>query len=95
MAPATATQGHLLGLLWLGLAVIGARVRVIRRAEHPNIVDNLTSDEKLMSWDIDHIIEGVKKRLPVRVRQHWVKNPAVDDDGIWWFYTSDDRESPK
>jgi hypothetical protein len=40
-----------------------------------------------MSRDIDHIIEQVSQRLPgVKVQQHWVKNPKVDDDGIWWFY---------
>jgi len=39
--------------------------------------------------DIDQIIDGLKKRIPaVEVRQHWVKNPLVDDDGIWWFYLS-------
>jgi hypothetical protein len=39
-----------------------------------------------MGRDIDQIIEKVKQRLPaVNVRQHWVRNPGVDDDGIWWF----------
>jgi hypothetical protein len=42
-----------------------------------------------MSRDIDQIIEGVQRRRPgVKVQQHWVKNPSVDDDGIWWFYLS-------
>ncbi len=36
--------------------------------------------------DIDQIIQRVKERLPsVTVRQHWVRNPSVDDDGVWWF----------
>src|SRR5262249_18470225 len=40
-----------------------------------------------MSRDIDHIIERVSQRIPgVKVQQHWVKNPKVDDDGVWWFY---------
>jgi hypothetical protein len=40
-----------------------------------------------MTRDIDHIIEGVKRRLPsARFYQHRVKHPSVDDDGIWWFY---------
>lgn len=39
-----------------------------------------------MSRDIDHIINRVEKLLPdVEVWQHQVRNPAVDDDGIWWF----------
>jgi hypothetical protein len=39
-----------------------------------------------MSRDIDQVIEQVSNRLPgVIVWQHWVKNPDVDDDGIWWF----------
>jgi hypothetical protein len=39
-----------------------------------------------MSRDIDRIIEQVKQRLSaVKVQQHWVKNPKVDDDGLWWF----------
>jgi hypothetical protein len=39
-----------------------------------------------MSRDIDEIIERVKTRIPlVRVWQHWVKNPTVDDDGLWSF----------
>jgi hypothetical protein len=39
-----------------------------------------------MSRDIDQIIERVKNRLPaVKVRQHCVTHPGVDDNGIWWF----------
>ena len=39
-----------------------------------------------MSREIDQILERVKQRLPaVQMWQHWVKNPLVDDDGIWWF----------
>ena len=40
-----------------------------------------------MTRDIEHIIEEVKRRLPsVEFHQLRVKNPQVDDDGIWWFY---------
>ena len=40
-----------------------------------------------MSRDIDQIIERVKDRIPaVKVEQYWVKNPRVDDDGVWWFW---------
>jgi hypothetical protein len=43
-----------------------------------------------MSRDIDRVVEQVKQRLPaVKVQQHWVKNPDVDDDGIWWFRLPD------
>jgi hypothetical protein len=39
-----------------------------------------------MSRDIDQIIERVKLRLPdVIVRQHWVRDPRKEDDGVWWF----------
>jgi hypothetical protein len=39
-----------------------------------------------ISRDIDWIIEKVQQRLPgVLVQQHWVPNPAVDDDGVWFF----------
>ncbi len=39
-----------------------------------------------MKRDIDKIIEQVKLQLPdVRVQQHKVKYPGVDDDGLWFF----------
>jgi hypothetical protein len=40
----------------------------------------------MMTRDIDRIIEQVHRRVPnVKVWQHQVKNPRVDDDGLWWF----------
>jgi hypothetical protein len=43
-----------------------------------------------MKRDIDTIIEQVKEKLPLAdVWQHWVKNPSVDDDGVWFFSLPD------
>ncbi len=45
-----------------------------------------------MSRDIDQIIEKVMQRIPgADVMQHYVKNPAIDDDGVWNFAVSDPR----
>jgi hypothetical protein len=75
---------------------VWVKSRIAKPSAEWNASDHLSSNfryRRAPLRDIDHIIEGVRLKLPeIIVRQHEGTWPT-DDDGIWGFYLSHVRHN--